>query len=60
MMDGHDIVTTAARLHISVNTVRSHLRAIYAKLGVENIAGLLRMVSATLVNYAPESENPRR
>ena len=56
LMEGHDIITTAARLHISVNTVRSHLRAIYGKLGVNSIAGLLRMISSTLVDYSPGLE----
>ena len=52
LLEGHDIMTSAAKLHISINTVRSHLRAIYDKLGVDNQRDLLRLLSSTLVNYA--------
>lgn len=52
LLEGNDIMTSAAKLHISINTVRSHLRAIYEKLGVGNQRDLLRLLSSTLVNYA--------
>jgi DNA-binding CsgD family transcriptional regulator len=41
------IEQAAELLHISVNTARSHLRAIYARLGVASKAQLMQMVSST-------------
>jgi DNA-binding CsgD family transcriptional regulator len=51
MLDGKDIAKSAATLHLSVNTVRSHLRGIYGKLGVNNQAELLRVLATTMVDY---------
>jgi DNA-binding CsgD family transcriptional regulator len=51
LLDGHSIKSAAEDLHLSIHTVRSHLRSIYKRLGVENNADLLRRVSSTLVNF---------
>ena len=51
LMQGKSSEEAAAHLNVSVNTVRSHLRAIYSKLGTDNKADLVRIVSATLVGY---------
>jgi len=56
LMQGNDVITAAAKLHVSINTARSHLRAIYAKLGVESQVSLLRLLSATLVHYSVDAE----
>ncbi len=37
----------ASKLNVSINTVRAHLRAIYARLGVTNKSQLLRVISTT-------------
>jgi len=42
--EGQSAESAAAALKLSVNTVRSHLRSIYAKLGVENRAQMLHRV----------------
>jgi len=51
MLRGKNINDTAKELHISINTIRSHLRAVYDKLGVNNKPELFRLLSMTLVNY---------
>jgi len=51
LLEGNDIMTSAAKLNISINTIRSHMRAIYAKLGVDNQRDLLRVLLSTLVDY---------
>jgi len=51
LLEGNDIITAAAKLHISINTIRSHVRGIYEKLGVDNQRDLLRLLSRTLVDY---------
>jgi DNA-binding CsgD family transcriptional regulator len=56
MLRGKNINDTATELHISVNTIRSHLRSVYEKLGVNNKSELFRLLSVTLVNY----ESPRQ
>ena len=48
MMDGNGVEDAAAALNVSVNTVRSHLRAVYGKLGVENKAQMLKRVGQTI------------
>ena len=54
LLDGNNIKATAKELKLSIHTVRSHLRSIYKRLGVENNADLLRHISSTLVNYRSE------
>jgi DNA-binding CsgD family transcriptional regulator len=51
LLNGNSIKATAEQLGLSIHTVRSHLRSIYRRLGVENNADLLMHVSSTLVNY---------
>ncbi|MEE4186585.1 MAG: LuxR C-terminal-related transcriptional regulator [Gammaproteobacteria bacterium] len=48
LAQGESAETAAASLNISVNTVRSHLRSIYAKLEVSNKAQMLHRVMASL------------
>jgi len=45
---GESAETAAATLNISVNTVRSHLRSIYAKLEVSNKSQMLHRVMSSL------------
>jgi len=52
LMQGKSSAEAAAHLNVSLNTVRSHLRAVYKKLGTDNKADLIRVVSATLVGYS--------
>jgi DNA-binding CsgD family transcriptional regulator len=51
LLEGNDVMTSAAKLHISINTMRSHMRSIYAKLGASNQSDLLRLLTRTLVDY---------
>jgi DNA-binding CsgD family transcriptional regulator len=51
LLEGNDVMTSAAKLHISINTLRSHMRAIYRKLGANNQSDLLRLLTRTLVDY---------
>ncbi len=51
LLEGNDVITSATKLHISINTMRSHMRAIYAKMGVNNQSDLLRLLAGTLVDY---------
>jgi len=51
LLQGNDVMTSAAKLHISINTMRSHMRAIYAKMGINNQSDLLRLLAGTLVDY---------
>jgi len=57
MLRGTNIDDTAKELHISINTIRSHLRAVYDKLGVNNKSELFRLLSMTLVNYQQQHQN---
>ena len=52
LMQGKKPEEAAVHLNVSVNTIRSHLRAVYSKLGTDNKADLIRIVSATLVGYS--------
>lgn len=52
LMEGKSVEQSAHHLHISVNTIRSHLRSIYAKLGTDNRADLLRIISMTLISHS--------
>ena len=45
LMDGKPYKEIAARLNISLNTVRNHVKAIYQKVGVHNRYDLIRRVS---------------
>ena len=54
LLGGNSIKGAAEELHLSIHTVRSHLRSIYKRLGVKNNADLLRYISSTLVNYQAE------
>jgi DNA-binding CsgD family transcriptional regulator len=51
LLNGGSIADASELLNVSINTSRSHLRAIYNKLGVDNKAELLRLLSATLAEY---------
>jgi len=48
LMRGNSIEKTANLLHVSINTVRTHLRAIYAKVGVANKSQLIVRLGNTL------------
>lgn len=48
LLEGKSVEETAAALHISINTVRTHLRAIYTKLGVDSKSHLIARLSKTL------------
>lgn len=43
LLDGHDVEQLALRLQVSVETVRSHVRKIYQKIGVKNREALFRV-----------------
>ena len=53
IIQNSSIEGAAATLHISINTARSHLRAIYDRLGINNIGQLLQITNATLTAYTP-------
>lgn len=57
LMRGATIDDAAIELKVSINTVRSHLRAIYGRLGVGNKAQLLQKVGTTITNSV---RNPSR
>jgi DNA-binding CsgD family transcriptional regulator len=46
VMRSANIDETASNLHISINTARSHLRAVYSKIGVNNMTQLMRRVGS--------------
>ena len=48
---GNNINEAAEALHISVNTARSHVRNIYAKVGVRTQSELLGLLASGLKNY---------
>ena len=55
MLDGLSVEDASKKLNVSVNTTRSHLRAIYNKLNISNKTELISLLSATLVRYHPGS-----
>lgn len=44
-IDGHSVAATAAQLHLSEHTVRSHLKVIYRKMGVRSKTELMRRLA---------------
>ena len=44
LAEGHSYQATADALHVSLNTVRFHVKNIYRKLGIHNKAQMIRMV----------------
>lgn len=48
LLEGKTVEEVAEALNISVNTVRTHLRAIYSRLGVDNKSHLIARLSKTL------------
>jgi len=53
IIQNNSIEDAAATLHISINTARSHLRAIYDRLGINNLGQLLQITNATMATYRP-------
>ena len=49
LLEGNSVEAAADNLHVSINTVRTHLRAIYSKLGVNNKTQLLQRIAGTIV-----------
>jgi DNA-binding CsgD family transcriptional regulator len=47
IMDGHTPVSASRELGITVHTVRTYLKRLYAKTGVKNQAGLVRKLLQT-------------
>lgn len=55
LRDGHSLQTAAAELGVSVHTVRNHLRAVFAKLGVQRQSDLVRaLADLASLNQAAE------
>ena len=52
LLEGNSVEATAENLHVSINTVRTHLRAIYSKLGVDNKTQLLQRIAGTITGPA--------
>ena len=48
--DGHSNKAVAADLHVSVNTVSTHLRSVFTKVGVSSRAQLIRMALTSPAN----------
>lgn len=44
-LEGHSVAATAAQLHLSEHTVRSHLKVIYRKMGVRSKTELMRRLT---------------
>jgi DNA-binding NarL/FixJ family response regulator len=42
LAEGHSAREIAGRLHLSVKTIETHRRNIQAKLGIDNVADLVR------------------
>ncbi|MGI9309592.1 MAG: helix-turn-helix transcriptional regulator [Gammaproteobacteria bacterium] len=57
LFDENDVNSTAAALNVSVNTIRSHLRTLYTKLGVSDKSELVRMLTKTLIGYHRKQRN---
>jgi DNA-binding CsgD family transcriptional regulator len=53
LLEDSSLSVAAQKLNLSIHTVRSHLQAIYKKLGVNNNSELIRMISTTIVSYKP-------
>jgi DNA-binding CsgD family transcriptional regulator len=51
LLEGESITEAANKQNIKLNTARSHMQNIYSTMGVEGQADLMRLLSATLVNY---------
>ena len=47
LMAGHELKDVATRLHISLNTVRTHLKAIFAKTGIRSQSELMRRIAGS-------------
>jgi len=51
LLNGEEIEGAAASMHVSVNTARSHLRSVYAKLDVNSRSQLLQKLTRTTVEW---------
>jgi DNA-binding CsgD family transcriptional regulator len=56
VMQSANINETASNLHISINTARSHLRAIYSKIGVNNMTQLMRRVGSLTAGVSKSAD----
>lgn len=53
LVSGYDLTNVAARLHISVNTVRTHLKAVFAKTGIRSQSALMLRVASSAAMLQP-------
>jgi DNA-binding CsgD family transcriptional regulator len=53
LLKGNSIKEAADAQKIQLNTARSHMQSIYAIMGVNGQADLMRLIGATLINYEP-------
>ena len=56
LMRSANVDVAASNLHISVNTARSHLRAIYGKIGVNNMTQLMRRIGSITAGVAKSAD----
>ena len=56
LMQSTSVKETAGKLHISVNTARSHLRSIYERVGVDNKSQLLQRLATTTAGHRKDSD----
>jgi len=59
LADGYDLVEIARQLHLSVNTVRNHLKAIFAKTGIRSQSLLLKRVTSGPAQHTLKNESRR-
>lgn len=56
MLDGETASVVAARSHVSIDTVRSHIRHIYMKVGVTSREALFRQLRPYCLESSPRGE----
>jgi DNA-binding CsgD family transcriptional regulator len=58
LAQGFGVVEAARRLGITPNTARTQLKTVFAKLGVDRQAGLVRLLMAGVTGLRPAPRPP--